>query len=307
MTYSIVARDPGTGELGVAVQSHAFSVGPIVPWARAGVGAVATQSIVDPGYGPKGLELLASGRSAEQALAELVAADEGAAVRQVAMVDAHGVAAAHTGARCIPAAGHVRGDGFSCQANMMLNDTVWEAMAAAYREADGDLAARLMAALHAAESEGGDIRGRESSALLVVAVADSGRPWMYADVLVDLRVEDNPEPLAELERLLNLQRAFSHAEEADRRQEAGDMSGFWEELAAAEHYAPGNVELQFWKGVTFAEQGCESEARATLVEVYSHDPDWAELLRRLPAVDAALAEAVRADAGLMARLTALPD
>ena len=133
MTYSIVARDPETGQLGVAVQSHAFSVGPIVPWARAGVGAVATQSIVDPGYGLRGLEILASGRSAEQALAELVAADEGAAVRQVAMADAHGVVAVHTGARCIPAAGHVRGDGFSCQANMMLNDTVWEAMAAAYR------------------------------------------------------------------------------------------------------------------------------------------------------------------------------
>ena len=301
MTYSIVARDPETGQLGVAVQSHAFSVGPIVPWARAGVGAVATQSIVDPGYGLKGLELLASGRSAEQALAELVAADEGAAVRQVAMADAHGVVAVHTGARCIPAAGHVRGDGFSCQANMMLNDTVWEAMAAAYREADGDLAARLMAALHAAESEGGDIRGRESSALLVVAAADSGRPWLYADVLVDLRVEDDPEPLAELERLLNLQRAFSHAEEADRRQEAGDVSGFWEEFSAAERCAPGSVELQFWKGVTLAGQGRESEARATLVEVYRRDPNWVELLRRLPVIDPALD-----DPQLIERLAALP-
>ena len=288
MTYSIVARDPETGQLGVAVQSHAFSVGPIVPWARAGVGAVATQSIVDPGYGPKGLELLASGLSAEQVLAKLVAADEDAAVRQVAMVDAHGVVAVHTGERCIPAVGHVRGDGFSCQANMMLNDTVWDAMAAAYREADGDLAARLMAALYAAESEGGDIRGRESSALLVVSAADSGRPWMYADVLIDLRVEDHPEPLTELERLLNLQRAFSHAEEADRRQETGDMSGFWEEFAAAEQYAPDNAELQFWKGVALAQQGRESEARATLAEVYRRDPNWAELLRRLPVIDPAL-------------------
>jgi uncharacterized Ntn-hydrolase superfamily protein len=301
MTYSIVARDPGTGQLGVAVQSHAFSVGPIVPWARAGVGAVATQSIVDPGYGPKGLELLASGRSASEALTHLVSADENAAVRQVAMVDAHGVVAVHTGERCIPAAGHVRGDGFSCQANMMLNDTVWEAMAAAYREADGDLAGRLMAALRAAESEGGDIRGRESSALLVVAAADSGRPWMYADVLVDLRVEDHHEPLAELERLLTLQCAFSHAEQADRRQEAGDMSGFWEEFSAAERCAPDNVELQFWKGVTLAGQGREREARATLVEVYRRDPNWAELLRRLPVMDPALD-----DAQLIERLAALP-
>ena len=217
------------------------------------------------------------------------------------MVDAQGVAAVHTGERCIPAAGHARGDGFSCQANMMLSDTVWEAMAAVYREADGDLAERLMAALHAAESEGGDIRGRESSALLVVAAVDSGRPWMYADVLVDLRVEDHPEPLAELERLLNLQRAFSHAEEADRRQEVGDTLGFWEELSAAERHAPDSLELRFWKGVALAEQGRESEARATLAEVYRRDRNWAELLRRLPVIDPALD-----DPQLIERLAALP-
>ncbi|MCX6364010.1 MAG: DUF1028 domain-containing protein [Actinobacteria bacterium] len=301
MTYSIVARDPQTGQLGVAVQSHAFSVGPIVPWARAGVGVVATQSIVNPGYGPKGLELMAGGLSATEALAQLVAADEEAAVRQVAMVDAHGIVAAHTGERCIAAAGHVCGGGFSCQANMMFNDTVWDAMAAAYREADGDLAARLMAALHAAESEGGDIRGRESSALLVVAAVDSGEPWMYADVLVDLRVEDHPEPLTELERLLRLQRAFSHTDEADKHQQAGDMAGFWEKFSAAEYWAPDSVELQFWKGVTLAEQGRESEARAILIDVYRRDPNWAELLRRLAAVDLALV-----DAQLIVRLTAPP-
>jgi uncharacterized Ntn-hydrolase superfamily protein len=302
MTYSILARDPQTGQLGVAVQSHAFSVGPIVPWARAGVGAVATQSLVDPSYGPNGLRLMADGLTAAEALARLVAADEGAAVRQVAMVDAHGSVAVHTGERCIPAAGHSRGDGFCCQANMMLNDTVWDAMAAAYRTADGDLAARLMEALHAAESEGGDIRGRESSAMLIVAAADSGRPWAYADVVVDLRVEDHPEPLTELERLLKLQRAFSHAEEADRHQEAGDVDGFWEEFSAAECWAPDSVELQFWKGVSLAQQGHESEARAILGEVYRRGPHWAELLRRLPVVDAALA-----DAQLIARLSAPPD
>jgi uncharacterized Ntn-hydrolase superfamily protein len=301
MTYSIVARDARTGELGVAVQSHAFSVGPIVPWARAGVGAVATQSITEPAYGPSGLRLMAGGLSAPEALAQLLAADEGAALRQVAMVDAHGAVAVHTGERCIPAAGHSRGDGFSCQANMMLRDTVWDAMATAYRTAAGDLAARLMAALHAAEAEGGDIRGRESSALLVVAASDSGRPWAYADVVVDLRVEDHPEPLTELERLLRLQRAFAHTEEANRRQEAGDAAGAWEEVLAAEGLAPDNLELRFWKGVTLAEQGRESEARAILVEVYRHDPNWAELLRRLPVIEPALA-----DAELIARLTALP-
>jgi len=301
MTYSIVARDPLTGQLGVAVQSHAFSVGPIVPWARAGVGAVATQSITEPAYGPNGLRLMAGGLPAPEALAQLLAADKGAAVRQVAMVDAHGDVAVHTGERCIPAAGHAHGEGFSCQANMMLNDTVWDAMAAAYLTAEGDLVARLMVALHAAEAEGGDIRGRESSAMLVVAATSLGRPWAYADVVVDLRVEDHPEPLTELERLLRLQRAFAHAEEANRREEAGDAAGAWEEISAAERLAPDNLELRFWKGVTLAEQGREREARAILVEVYRSDPDWAELLRRLPAVGAALV-----DAELIARLTAPP-
>ena len=207
----------------------------------------------------------------------------------------------HTGERCIPEAGHATGDGFSCQANMMLNDTVWDAMAAAFCEAAGDLAARLMAALHAAESEGGDIRGRQSAALLVVAAEDSGRPWPARDVIVDLRVEDHPEPLDELERLLDLHRAFSHAEEFDRRMEAGDTAGAWEEITAAERFAPGNLELQFWKGVTLAEQGREGEARAILVEVYRRDPNWAELLRRLPIIDPALD-----DPQLIERLAALP-
>lgn len=301
MTYSIVARDPRTGQLGVAVQSHAFSVGPIVPWARAGVGAVATQSITEPAYGPNGLRLMAGGLPAPEALAQLLAADEGAAVRQVAMVDTRGAVGVHTGERCIPASGNTHGEGFSCQANMMRNDTVWEAMAAAYLTAEGDLAARLMVALHAAEAEGGDIRGRQSSAMLVVAASGSGRPWTYADVVVDLRVEDHPEPLTELERLLRLQRAYAHAEEADRREEAGDTVGAWEEVSAAERWAPDNVELHFWKAVMLAEQGHESEARAILVEVYHSDPNWAELLRRLPVIEPALA-----NAELVARLTVLP-
>jgi len=301
MTYSIVARDPQTGRLGVAVQSHGFSVGPIVPWAEAGVGAVATQSFVEPAYGPNGLRLMAGGLPAREALAQLVAADQDAALRQVAMVDAHGAVAAHTGERCVPQAGHQLGDGFSCQANMMLNDTVWDAMAMAYPAADGDFAARLMAALHAAEAEGGDIRGRQSAAMLIVAPSGSGRPWAHADVVVDLRIEDHPEPLAELERLLTLQRAWAHAEEGDRCLEAGDTAVALQELSAAERLAPGNVELRFWRGVTLAEHGHETEARAVLAEVFRTDPKWVELLRRLPVADPALATA-----GLVERLTTPP-
>jgi uncharacterized Ntn-hydrolase superfamily protein len=175
-------------------------------------------------------------------------------------------------------------------------------MAAAFSSSPGDLAARLMAALHAAEAEGGDIRGRQSAAMLVVEAADTGRPWPSGDVVVDLRVEDHPEPLVELERLLGLQRAFAHAEEFDRRVEAGDTTGAWEEISAAELLAPGNVELQFWKAVTLAEQGREDEARAILVGVYRGDPNWAELLRRLPGVGLG-----PSDPGLIARLAAPAD
>src|SRR5450759_2918596 len=222
MTYSIVARDQRTGEFGVAVQSHYFQVGPVVPWALAGVGAVATQSQVNISYGPLGLELLRAGYNAEQALKALTAGDPHADLRQCAIVDAAGNVAAHTGARCIPAAGHKLGDGFSCQANLMEKDTVWGAMAAAYESTDEPLAERMMAALEAAEVEGGDIRGRQSSAMLVVSGTGTGRPW--EDRVIDLRVEDAAEPLLELRRLLRIKRAYVADSEADRLDEAGDAA-----------------------------------------------------------------------------------
>ncbi len=190
MTYSIVARDPQTGELGVAVQSHWFGVGPLVPWARPGVGAAATQANVRVAYGPEALELLASGVGAEEALARLTAADPGAAGRQLAIVDAHGGVAAHTGSACMDFAGHVTGDQVSCQANIMANATVWSRMLETFSTAAGPLASRLLAALDAAEAAGGDIRGRQSAALLVVPAA--GEWW---ETNVSLRVEDHPEPL----------------------------------------------------------------------------------------------------------------
>ena len=189
-TFSIVARDPDTGELGVAVQSHYFSVGPTVAWAEAGVGAVATQSLVEVSYGPRGLELMRQGRSASDALPDLLAKDEQRDVRQVAMVDAKGSVAAWTGPKCIEYAGGETGEGFSVQANLMGSAQVWPAMARAYREAKGDLADRLIAAIEAGQKAGGDIRGQQSAAIVVVRGTSSGQPWK--DRLFDLRVEDSP-------------------------------------------------------------------------------------------------------------------
>jgi uncharacterized Ntn-hydrolase superfamily protein len=205
-TYSVVARDPATGQLGVAVQSHYYGVGPICPWAEAGVGAVATQSLVKMDYGPLGLAAMRSGVSAPQALAELLAQDRDREVRQVAMVDAKGRVSAHTGANCIPAAGHLTGDGFSVEANMMVDNGVVPAMFAAYQQASGDLAAKLLATLEAAQQAGGDIRGQQSAAIIVVRGEAQEQPWHGQ--LYNLRVEDHPRPLEELARLIQLRRAY---------------------------------------------------------------------------------------------------
>ncbi|HEY7911642.1 MAG TPA: DUF1028 domain-containing protein, partial [Blastocatellia bacterium] len=212
-TYSIVARDARTGELGVAVQSHWFSVGPIVAWAEAGVGAVATQSFVDPSYGKLGLDLMRAGRAAPDALRGLLASDEGRDVRQVAMIDAAGRVAAHTGAKNIQAAGHLTGENYSVQANLMLSDKVWPAMARAYEASKGDIAERMMAALEAAQAEGGDIRGKQSAALIVVSGKPTGKPWV--DRAFDIRVDDHAEPLKELRRLLTIARGYNHMNAGD--------------------------------------------------------------------------------------------
>ncbi|MDQ3753194.1 MAG: DUF1028 domain-containing protein, partial [Acidobacteriota bacterium] len=246
-TYSIVARDPLTGELGVAVQSHWFSVGSVVPWAEAGVGAVATQSFVDPSYGKLGLDLMRAGKSAPDALKSLVAGDEARDVRQVAMIDAQGRVLAHTGAKCIEAAGQTIGENFSVQANLMENDKVWPAMARAFQETKGDLAARMLAALEAAQSVGGDIRGKQSAALVVVTGKPTGRAW--ADRVFDLRVDDHAEPLKELRRLLTLQRAYNHMNAGDLAVEKKDNEAALREYSAAEKLVPNNLEMAYWHAV----------------------------------------------------------
>ncbi len=296
-TYSIVARDPKTGELGVAVQSHWFSVGTVVAWAEAGVGAVATQSFVDPSYGPLGLDLMRAGRAAPDALAGLLAADAGRDVRQVAIIDAQGRVAAHTGKNCIAAAGHHAGTNYSVQANLMEKDTVWPAMARAFEAAQGDLAERLLAALDAAQRQGGDIRGKQSAAILVVSGKPSGKPWV--DRTVDLRVEDSPEPLVELRRLLNVHRAYQHMNEGDLCAEKKDWACAALEYGAAEAILPEQMEVVFWHAVTLVTSARLDAALPLFKRVFAREPIWAELVGRLPAAgllpnDPALLQRIRA-------------
>jgi uncharacterized Ntn-hydrolase superfamily protein len=280
-TYSIVARDPATGEMGVAVQSHWFSVGSVVSWAEAGVGAVATQSFAEISYGPLGLELMRSGKSAGQALAALLAADPHPEVRQVAMVDRQGNVAVHTGNQCIAAAGHHQGEQYSTQANLMARDTVWDAMAAAFETTPGDLTDRLLAALEAAQAEGGDIRGLQSAALLVVPAESAGAPWR--ERLVDLRVDDHPQPLAELRRLVQVHRAYERMNAGDERLAEGDAAAALTEYAAAAALYPDNVEILFWQAVTLAQSGRLEDALPLFHEVFAREPRWREVTRRLPA------------------------
>jgi uncharacterized Ntn-hydrolase superfamily protein len=281
-TYSIVARDPATGELGVAVQSHYFSVGPIVPWAAAGVGAVATQSLVLVDYGPNGLELMRGGMTAQQALDSLLKADAHNEARQVAMVDAKGGTAAYTGKNCIPDAGHHAGVQYTVQANLMANASVWPAMAAAYEKAQGDLGERMLQALEAAQKAGGDIRGQQSAAILVVKAQPSGKPWK--DWVYNLRVEDSIEPLKELRRLVRLQRAYNLNGQGDdfmAEKKTAEAMKAYEESAKL---APEVVELQFWAALTMYTNGRESEGLKLFREVFSHERLWMDLIPRLAKV-----------------------
>lgn len=276
MTYSIAAIDPATGELGVAVQSHWFSVGSLCAWARPGVGAVATQSVVEPAHGPAALDRLAGGMAAHEALADLIAADPLGRVRQVGVVDAHGGVAVHTGPDCIPCAGHVAGAEWTCQANLMARETVPAAMSAAFERASGDLADRLACALDAAEGEGGDVRGRQSAALLVVP--PEGDAWRAR---VDLRVEDHSEPLTELRRLLRLQRAYELAGEADELMAASRAEEAGERYRRAAELAPDSGELLFWAGLAVAHAGDLDAGVDAVRRAADAHPGWLTLLDRL--------------------------
>jgi uncharacterized Ntn-hydrolase superfamily protein len=278
-TFSIVARDPATGEMGVAVQSHWFSVGSNVAWAEAGVGAIATQSFVDPSYGKNGIDLMRGGASAPEALKSLLAKDDGRDVRQVAMIDERGRVASHTGSKCIEAAGDRVGANYSVQANLMSNARVWPSMARAFESSKGDLADRMLAALDAAQAAGGDIRGRQSAALVVVKAESTGKPW--SDRIFDLRVDDHPEPLKELRRLVRLQRAYNHMNAGDAAVERKDNEGALREYSAAERLVPDNVEMVYWHAVALVNMNRTDEALPLFRRVFAQDPNWRILTPRL--------------------------
>ncbi|WP_354700238.1 hypothetical protein DSM112329_00504 [Paraconexibacter sp. AEG42_29] len=276
MTYSIVAHDPETGAMGVAVQSHWFNVGGVVTWARAGVGAVATQSVVEPAYGLRLLDRLAAGTAPRDALAQLLADDPTPEYRQVAVVGVDGDVAVHTGERCIAYAGHADGRGYSAQANIMASEAVWPAMARAYEQASGPLQRRLAVALHAAEAAGGDVRGRQSAALVVVPATGEAH-----ERLVDVRVDDHPEPLAELDRLLDLTDAYGLATEGDDLTAEGRLEEAGDRYERASALAPGNHELLFWSGMGAANSGDMPTALARVREAIAVQPGWRDLLGRL--------------------------
>jgi uncharacterized Ntn-hydrolase superfamily protein len=296
VTYSIVALDERTGELGVAVQTRWLAVGSLVPWLRPGVGAIATQSFVDTRYGFEGIQLLAAGRSPEAALAELVAADKDPGVRQVGIVDAAGRAAAHTGADCVAAAGHVTGRGVSVQANMMERPTVWPAMLAAFESAGGDLADRLVSALRAAEAEGGDVRGRQSAAIVVVPGRPDAHPW---DIRFDLRVDDARTPIDELARLLALNRGYESLDAAIEAVAVGESSAALAFFERAAELAPDDDQIRLWLSLAVFDAGDEERGRRLYRSALEVEPRAGEHLRRFLA-----AGQLPGQERLVARLTA---
>jgi len=297
VTYSIVARDPASGEFGVAVQSHFFGVGPIVPWLEAGIGAVATQATVNVSFGPMGLELLRSGQGAEEVVARLVASDPEREKRQVAVVDAQGRAAAYTGSGCIPAFGHIIGEGFSVQGNLLRADAVWQSMATAYAGAAGQpFRERLLVTLEAAEANGGDVRGRQSAALVIVAADVT--PDLWAGRLLDVRVDDHADPLGELRRLATISEAYQLVGELESP--TADRRPMTERYADARAMAPDAMELVFWRAIELATSGNEAAARDELAVAFAADPTWREALRHVAAAglvgtDPALVERLLAD------------
>lgn len=278
-TFSIVARDTVTGDMGVAVQSHWFSVGSIVSWGKAGVGVVATQSFVNPSFGPRGLSLLENGLTPKMAVKTLLELDEGRDVRQLAILDVHGNVEAYTGNNCIEAAGHLIGDNFSVQANLMEKNTVWPAMAEAFKNKKGSLAERMLSAMEAAQNEGGDIRGKQSVAILVVKGKSSGNSW--EDNIVDLRIEDHENPLKEMRRILTIHKAYEYMNKGDLAVEVGNNDLAKEHYQHAQELNPDNLEMKYWYAITLANNGDIDEAKSILKDVFKLNSKWKELTPRL--------------------------
>jgi len=278
-TFSIVARDSVTGDIGVAVQSHWFSVGSTVTYAKAGVGVVATQSLVNPSYGPKGLALLKQGLSPQQALDVLIENDSGEMYRQVAFLNVKGEVATHTGSLCIAEAGHRQGKNFSVQANMMLNNTVWDAMATAFETTNGSLSERILAVLKAAQNEKGDIRGKQSAAILIVRGEATGNAW--EDTIMDLRVEDNPNPIQELERLIKIHKAYDFMNKGDLAMEDGDSTKAEQLYLEAQNLFPENIEMKYWYAINLLNNKDFEKAKPILKSIFKVDNNWRILTKRL--------------------------
>lgn len=278
-TYSIVARDTITGDLGVAVQSHWFSVGSLVTWGKAGIGVVATQSFINPSFGPRGLSLLENGLTPKLAVKTLLALDEGRDMRQLAILDVNGNVDAYTGKNCIVEAGHIVGDNFSVQANLMDKNTVWPAMAEAFKNAEGTLAERMLQAMEAAQKEGGDIRGKQSAAILVVKAKSTGNEW--EDKIVDLRVEDHENPIQEMRRLLTIHTAYEYMNKGDLAVETGNNILAKEHYMNAQKLNPRNLEMKYWYAITLANNGELTEAKEILKDLFKQNKKWKELTPRL--------------------------
>ena len=278
-TFSIVARDTITGEMGVAVQSHWFSVGSLVAWGKAGVGVVATQSFINPSFGPRGLRLLENGLTPKMAVEDLLKLDEGRDVRQLAILNAKGDVFSYTGKNCISEAGNIMGSNFSVQANLMEKNTVWPAMAKAFKITKGSLAERLLAALEAAQKEGGDIRGKQSAAILVVKAKSTGNSW--EDKVVDLRVEDNENPIKEMRRLLTIHKAYDFMNKGDLAVETGNNTLAKEYYMNAQKLNPDNLEMKYWYAITLANNGELIEAKQILQAIFKINSNWKTLIPRL--------------------------
>jgi uncharacterized Ntn-hydrolase superfamily protein len=277
MTYSIVARDPKSGELGIAVQSRYFAAGRLVPGIEAGVGVIASQASANASFPSEGLRLLRSGFAAQEVLQQLIGSDGGAALRQVAVLDRQGNVAVHTGASCVAAAGHRIGVQCSAQANMMVQPTVWPAMLDAYERGAGDLAERLLQAMQAAEREGGDLRGRQAAALIVVA----GEPSSPPRPLIDLRVDDHADPVAEIKRQLAYSRAHQRAGLALDRVAADDFNGALAELDICCAAYPQEPDFLTRRALVLLALGRTREARATMERACAIDRGWADYVVRL--------------------------
>lgn len=279
MTYSIAARDPVTGEMGLATQSQAFAVGSSVPWAEPGYGVIATQSIAEPYYGELGLDLLRGGMTATESLHAMRSIDPHPERRQVVMIDARGDVAVYTGDGCVAAAGHRVGEHCCALANLVVGPQVWNDMVDAFEATSGPLANRLVSALVAAEAAGGDLRGRRSAAVVVVRAERTGRPWQ--DQLVDLRVDDHDDPVTELCHLVETSDTYHDVVRGFELAIDGDPVRGATEIDELDLQRRDDPDLLMWRAAVLAMAGRADEAVDAFARLHRDHPQFVEAARRM--------------------------